>query len=280
MTFAQAAISYRQSEKADRFLSKVEDHWRDTLVRDISPGAVRQAAIKLYPRGKAATRNRQAITPTQAIINHAASMQWCAPIKVERFPEDRKLKDPVSLQWAEAFAAHASPHLGALCLFMFGTGARLGEATSLTWAAVDLASATAIINQTKVGSERKAHLPPRLVAALANIPSNRNPGEQVFQYVEGGNVKQVWENVIKRAGIARLTPHSCRHGFATFMLRAGYDVKTVAKMGGWKDVATVLKYYAQAMADPTVTDALFDTQLTQADASMIATTGNKRIISA
>jgi hypothetical protein len=47
------------------------------------------------------------------------------------------------------------------------------------------------------------------------------------------------------------------------MLQAGIDPKTVAVRGGWKDVATVMKHYAHAMAYPTVTDVIFDTKLAQ-----------------
>jgi integrase len=54
-------------------------------------------------------------------------------------------------------------------------------------------------------------------------------------------------------------PPRLRHDAA----QAGIDPKTVATMGGWKDVATVMKYYAHAMNDPTVTEALFGTNLTQ-----------------
>ena len=277
VTFAQAAIAYRQAEKPTRFLDRIEDHWKDTLIREITAGAVRASALKLYPKAKGATRNRQVIVPTQAIINFAADLEWCSRITVKRFEVETKIKEPATLAWVEAFVAHASPHLGALCLFMFGTGARIGEAVALTWGALDLAQRSAIINQSKTGSERKAHLPGPVVAALANIPSNRNPGELVFGYLDPQNVKQVWDHAVARAGITRLTPHSCRHGFATTMLRAGFDVKTVAKLGGWKDAATVLEHYAHAMDDPTLTDALFGTNLTQAQTAITATTGKKRI---
>ena len=47
------------------------------------------------------------------------------------------------------------------------------------------------------------------------------------------------------------------------MLRIGYDVKTVAKLGGWRETATVLKYCAHARDDLTLTDGHFDTNLTQ-----------------
>ena len=117
---------------------------------------------------------------------------------------------------------------------------------------------------------------PAVLAAIANIPSNKEPNALDFQYFEAGNVKQVWDNMIERAGIDRLTPHSCRHGFATGMLQSGYDPKTVAQAGGWKDAATVMKFYAHAMEDKTVTVALFGTNLTQANKSKSANYGKKR----
>ena len=276
MTFAQAAIAYRQAEKQTRFLDWIEDHWKDTLIRKIEPGAVRQSAITLYPKAKGATRNRQVIVPTQAIINHAASLGWCSPIKVKRFEVEAKVKTPATVEWVRAFAAHASLHLGELCLFMFGTGARISEATGLTWGAVDLSARAATFNQSKIGQERKAHLPGEVVAALANILSNRNPDELVFGYAGRGSVKTPWDSTIARARIAPLTPHSCRHGFATMMLRKGIDVKTVAKLGGWKDAATVLKFYAHALDDVTLTDALFGTNLTHDHQPQPATGRNKR----
>lgn len=264
LTFAQASIAYRQDERDQRFLEPIEDYWKDTLVPKITGEAIRQMARKLYPNASNATLNRQGIVPAQAIINYAAALEWCAPIKVRRFKVKAKRKTPVTRDWVKAFAAQAVEdnlfHLAALCLFMFGTGARRGEACSLKWGAVELFQKTAIINQTKVDSERVAHLSPPVIAALANIPSNRNPDDLVFQYASGESVGQVWNNVIERAGLAKLSPHCCRHGFATTMLQAGIDPKTVADRGGWKDVATVMKYYAHAMDDPTVTDVLFGTK--------------------
>ena len=277
VSFAQAAIQYRQAEKPTRFLDAVENYWQDTLIREITAGAIRLAAIKLLPKAKGATRNRQVIVPTQAIINHAASMGWCSPIRVKRFDVDAKTKQPATLDWVEAFAAHASPHLGALCYFMFGTGARIGEAVAVTWRDVDLSARTVILRGRKPKPwTRTAHLPPPVFDAMANIPSDRKPGELVFQYLEAGNVKQVWDNAVQRAGIERLTPHSCRHGFATALLQRGIDPKTVAQAGGWKDVATVMKFYAHAMNDKTVTDRIFGTNLTQDDKVKPATIGKQR----
>ncbi len=276
VTFAQAAIAYRGAEKPTRFLDRIEDFWQDTPIREMTYGAIKRSAITLYPKAKGATRNRQVIVPTQAIINFAAELGWCSPIKAKKFAIESKTKEPATADWVASFADHASPHLGALCLFMFGTGSRIGEAVALKWADVDMGNRTATIRQTKTMSERTTHLPAPVLAALANIPSNRNPNNRVFGYAWRDSVRQVWDNAIERAGIKRLTPHSCRHGFATTMLRAGVDPKAVAKLGGWKDVATVMKFYAHAMDDPTLTDALFDTNLAQGQISKPVTNYIKR----
>lgn len=279
LTFAQAALAYRDAEKPTRFLDKIEDYWRDTPVRLITAEAIRQSARKLYPTAKAATRNRQVIKPTVAIINFAAEMGWAARIRAKRFKEETVPKRPATAEWAAAFAAAASPHMGALCLFMLGTGARISEALALTWADVDLYARRAVIRQSKVEDTRVAHLSPPVVAALANIPSNREPGEKVFGLAARDSVRQTWDKVCARAGIERLTPHCCRHGFATLMLRRGHDVKTVARLGGWKDATTVLRTYAHALEDMTLTDDIFapaDTQQAQrAGQGDAQTQGNK-----
>ncbi len=257
LTFAQAAIEYRKSGKAPKYLEMVEDHWKDTLVKDITRGAMKRAAIQLLPSGSGAYRNRAVIVPTQAVINHCAELEMCAPLRASRFPEPKKTKDPATWEWIDAFMAHSSPHLGALACFMFLTGARISEAIGVHWRDVDLNGATVRIVMGKAGGEeRVAHTPPELVAALANIPSNREDDAQVFPYAGYASVKDPWQVAIRRAGIARLTPHSCRHGFATGLMHKGIDPITVAERGGWKSPAQLFKTYGHAMDDKTVSNLL------------------------
>lgn len=264
LTMAQVFTAYLDADKPERFLLRLADYWKDTLVENVRPETVRQAAKKIYPGAAEPTWNRQVIKPTQAAINYAAELGWCQRISVRRYTENPELKTPATLEWVLAFSDQAEKddlrHLGALCLFMFGTAARVGEACRLQWRDVDLDNATAKIHLFKPTPwSRTAHLQPALVEALEGLPSNRSPDERVFKYTGRGSVRGPWNNVAKRAEIERLTPHCCRHGFATSMLRKGYDVKTVAVRGGWKDATTVLRTYAHAIEDQTVTDVLFDT---------------------
>jgi len=264
LTFASAAMEYRKMGKLDRFLEGVEDYWKDTLVKNITSGAVRQGAVAKYPTRANATRNRQFIVPTMAVINHAASMDLCSPLKVKRFPETRKEKVPATLEWVKAFMAESSPHLAALCCFLFLTGARISEALAVTWADVDFGANKVWIVQGKLGGDRRrAHMPPMLVAALANIPSNREPDAQVFPYAGHTSAKYPWAAAIKRAKIEHLTFHACRHGYATAMLHAGIDPITVAKLGGWKSADHVFRTYGHAKDDETLSDIISDASVTQ-----------------
>lgn len=254
LTFGQAATLYIKAGKQTRFVAALVAYWKDTPIRAINGGAVRQAALTLLPTQSNATRNRHVIVPTQAIINHAAESELCQRLRVKRFVTLRKEREPATWQWVTAFMSASSPHLAALACFMFLTGARISEALSLTWSDVDFEKRRALIRQTKIGNERQSHLPPALITALANVGGSREG--RVFHYASRHNLKTQWETAIKRAGIKRLTPHSCRHGFATAMLQAGIDPVTVAKLGGWKDTAMLFKTYGHAMDDPTLTDRI------------------------
>lgn len=275
LKFSEAAILYRKAGKQTRFLAVVEDHWKDTLVKNIKPGAVRQAAIEVYPRASNATRIRQFITPTQAVINHSAEMELCSSIKVGRksMKIEKKIKDPFTVEWVNAFRQHASPELGALALLMFVTGARISEALRVEWDDVDLNARTVTFRKTKISEARQAHLPMPLVVALATLP--RVEGRPVFKYRKRAHLIGQWNTAVKRAGIKRLTPHSGRHGFATALLRNQVDAKTGAWLGGWKSIRHFMETYAHAIQDITITDRILGTTVTQDAGEVQKTLRNK-----
>ncbi|RTM07459.1 MAG: site-specific integrase [Hyphomicrobiales bacterium] len=255
LTFGAAAALYLDAGRSDRFLKEVLDHWKNTLVKDITPGAIKLAAIKVYPKAGPATRNRQFITPTVAVINHAATLELCtALMKVDRFQVPKKRRDEADWKWVEAFAKHAPKNLGALAMFGFVTGSRISNITSLEWSAVDFERREAVLWRTKNGHDHVAHLPPALIVAMANLETDRKG--KVFGYSSRHSIKSAWNASIKRAKIRPLTPHSLRHGFATGLLRAGVDPVTVAWLGGWESAQLVVETYGHAMKDRTVTNRL------------------------
>lgn len=263
LTFPQAVALYLKAGKSDDYLGKIEDYWKNTRVSRMTVGAIKQSAIDLYPGCSGATWNRQVITPTRAIINHCAELELCSPIRIKNFKFTAKVKKPVTLEWLEAFCAHARPMIKALALQMFATAERFGEAHRTEWSDYDFAQRTILVRDTKTGQEDFAHMPQPLLVALANLPRDKKPF-----YYSGTELRRRWDEDIEKTakavpGFERLTSHSCRHGFATKLLRDGVDPKTAARLGRWKSVALFIETYAHAIRDPTITDQLFDTPATR-----------------
>ncbi len=144
--------------------------------------------------------------------------------------------------------------IATLALFLFATGARISEALDVRWDDIDFRERKVLIRQSKLGSERWAHLPTDIFVALANLPRDKEPF--AISYT---TARDAWERACHRAGIEQLTFHSCRHGFATALHDKGVGVKTIAKVGGWKSAQHLFNTYLHADEDPTVTDKLFDT---------------------
>lgn len=261
LTFPQAVELYLKAGKPTKYLAKLEDYWKDTKVKDMTRGAIKQSAIEIYPGCSGATWNRQVITPTQAVINHCAGLELCQPVRIERFAFERKIKQPVSLQWLDAFCAHARPIIAALATFMFATACRISEARRLDWPHIDFQERLILIVKTKNKHQRLPHMPSRLMVALANLPRDVPP----FDTPES-TLRRWWDADIEStakavSGFVRLTFHSCRHGFVTKLLNDGLDVVTIGKLGGLSP-QVILATYGHAINNPKLTDGLFDNEST------------------
>jgi integrase len=276
VSFDQACVMYLASGRSENFLAPVRKYFKDTPIKDVTAAKIRTMTIELFGHVSNNSKNRMGIAPVQSVINFCAENELCSPIKVKKFKAEPKEKEPATLEWVQAFMEHAKPHLGAYALFMFLTGCRPSEALAVDRDRdLNLQKATVIIRQTKTvrdrtveSRDRTAHLPPMLVAELANLPAV--PGRPLFVYETFGALIQTWDSVIAAAKIVRLTPHCCRHGFATELLRRGIDVHTVAWLGGWASPAQVLATYGHAIKRRDLTNVLVGTQLTQAMDDVVA----------
>jgi len=199
-----------------------------------------------------ATRLREVTTPIRAILTHAARRGWCDMPNFEA-----PAASPPRTEWltpaeADAVAQNAAPHLQPLVLFLIGTGARLGEALALEWPDVDLTHARARLRDTKNGADRNLELCPRVVAALSRLQHRighvfrTRAGRRYEPRLEqgGGQIKTAWATALRRAGLSKraITPHTCRHTWATWHAAIHRDPQLLRHEGGWSSLALVDRY--------------------------------------
>lgn len=134
--------------------------------------------------------------------------------------------------------------------FLTLTGWRRGEALSLKWSEVDLATRTARLAETKTGSS----LRPLSHAACGVLRPLPRFGELVFPASVGSDkpmrgFHKVWLRVAKRAAFgADVTPHVLRHSFASVAADLGYSELTIAALLGHRKASVTSRYAHHADA--------------------------------
>lgn len=138
----------------------------------------------------------------------------------------------------------------AVLLLLYGAGLRIAEALALPAAVLPVGAS--IVVTGKGGRQRVVPILPIVAAALADyaaqVPFPLARDEPLFRGVKGGPLAQgMVQKAVARARTAlglppTATPHALRHSFATHLLGAGADLRSLQELLGHASLSSTQIY--------------------------------------
>jgi len=185
------------------------------------------------------------------------------------YPKDhRRLPTVLSLEEVTQLINAAGNLLHrALLMTLYGTGMRRTEVSLLKVSDIDSQRMMIRVERGKGGACRDIPLSPALLETLREYWRWKKPLTYLFASSERKRGKErpisdhtVWyacAQAARHAGLTkRIGPHTLRHSFATHLLEAGTDLRTIQILLGHGDLETTAKYlhlsqrHLRAVANP------------------------------
>jgi len=144
----------------------------------------------------------------------------------------------------------------ALLEVLYGSGARISEATGLDVDDVDLREGSESVllrgkgrkeRVVPLGAYAREALNAYVVRARPALSSAGKGTPALFLNVRGGRLSRqsgwaILKAAAERAGVGDISPHTLRHSFATHLLRGGADIRVVQELLGHASVTTTQIY--------------------------------------
>jgi site-specific recombinase XerD len=239
------------------YLQTVEDFSRffHRPPDQLGPEQIREYTAHLFRDRKLASNTvGQRVAALRFFYTRALKRPWS--IELTPYPK-RSSRLPVILsqdEVARLIESAITPTHRTILMTLYGTGARRAELANLKTADIDSQRMVIHIRGGKGRKDRDVMLSPNLLDELRQhyrrLP--RKPSEWLFPggrwHTDDGPIcpKVVWHacrEAAQRAGIEKkLHPHTLRHCFATHLLEAGADLRTIQLLLGHSDLKETTVY--------------------------------------
>jgi site-specific recombinase XerD len=174
-------------------------------------------------------------------------------VGIERIPLPRyEKKLPVILSPAEVKRLLEAPNNlahRAMLSTMYGAGTRVSEVANLKVADIDSGRGVIWVRGGKGRKDRQTLLPPRLLELLRAYFRWKRPTEWLFpgekpdQPITTKSIFLACRKAARDAAIAKsVHPHLLRHAFATHLLEAGVNLRTIQILLGHAKLETTARY--------------------------------------
>jgi site-specific recombinase XerD len=179
-------------------------------------------------------------------LNRPEEVAWVGQMRVKQ-----RLPAILSVEEIEHLLGELRPlKLQAIVLAAYGSGLRISEACKLSVEDIDSQRMVIRVRHGKGDRDRHTMLPKRVLALLRTYwKQTRPPGPELFPGRKPGTVlsrnavNKALKKATLRAGIKkRVTPHALRHAFATHLLEAGTDLRTLQVLLGHASIRTTVRY--------------------------------------
>lgn len=237
----------------------LESRFAERLLSKISPFDLEKLKIELTKQDFAAATVKHALVLVRQIFNKAIAWgMWLGenPVKKVKLPRlnnrrERFLTQKEAKDLLEKLQK-VSPQLHNMALVSLHTGMRAGEIFALKWGHLDFENGLIHIADPKSGRARKAFMTPTIKEMFEGL----DPGERedsIFHSRVGGPIQSVshaFDRVVKELkfneGITdprqKVTFHSLRHTFASWLAIQGTPILTIKELLGHQSLAMTERY--------------------------------------
>lgn len=215
----------------------------------LGPEAIRAYQVHLLDRGLKPASLRIAVAALRFLYRVTLGRKWA----VDAIPCPRKRRKlPVVLSREEVAAlirGAESRRDRALVMTIYATGARCREVRHLQVADLDGVRRLIHIREGKGGKDRLVPLFPGLHRTLREYYREYRPASWLFPGrgargpLSGERIREILQAARVRAEVEKpVTTHLLRHSFATHLLEAGVDLRTIQLLLGHASLRTVEFY--------------------------------------
>jgi site-specific recombinase XerD len=218
--------------------------------QELGPEHIREYQIYLVEEKKSSwCRFNQTVCALRFLYHKTLGKDWV----ITHIPFPRKQKKlPIVLSRDEAaqfLAAIKSLKYRAILSLCYGAGLRISEAVHLQVSDIDSKRMMIRVRQAKGHKDRYVMLSPKLLELLREYWKAERPTAWLFparakdQPLAAGTVQHACQRVRRDSGVRKpVTPHTLRHSFASHLLEAGANIRTIQLLLGHNSLQTTAVY--------------------------------------